>query len=184
MSGKGMNRRQFLHTSGLAAAGAAAVASGATLTASDGAWALQLGALTGHEGLALIQMCRQLYPHDALGDLYYAGVVEMLDTEAKTNGDLAGLLKEGVASLDSATGVAFAELSEGYQLEVLSAMETSPFFQTVRGKVVVGLYNNPLVWRHFGYEGASYDFGGYLYRGFDDVRWSGDPTEDASPKAE
>ncbi len=40
MSKKGMNRRQFLQTSSLATAGAAAVASGAVLMAPDGAWAL------------------------------------------------------------------------------------------------------------------------------------------------
>ena len=74
-----MNRRQFLQSSGLAAAGVAVVASGATLVASDGAWALQLQALTGHEGMTLLKACRQLFPHDALGDIYYAGVVEGLD---------------------------------------------------------------------------------------------------------
>lgn len=183
MSGKGMNRRQFLHSGGLAAAGVAAVASGATLMASDGAWALQLEALTGHEGMALLKMCRQLYPHDTLADIYYAGVVEGLDGSAKGDPALAGLLKEGVAALDGAKGVAFADLSNSYQLEVLTAMQDEPFFQAVRGQVVVGLYNNPLVWRHFGYEGASAEFGGYIERGFDDLRWLGEPSEDASPKA-
>ena len=50
-------------------------------------------------------------------------------------------------------------------------MESSAFFQTVRGTTVVSLYNNPLVWRHFGYEGPSYGFGGYIHRGFDDLNW-------------
>ena len=56
MSNTGMNRRQFLQTSGLAAAGAAAgaamVASGTVLMASDGAWALELGAVSADEGMA------------------------------------------------------------------------------------------------------------------------------------
>ncbi|MDH3473750.1 MAG: gluconate 2-dehydrogenase subunit 3 family protein [Rhodospirillales bacterium] len=183
MSNTGMNRRQFLQTSGLAAAGVAVIASGTVLMASDGAWALELGAVSADEGMALLKMTRQLYPHDTLADMYYAGVVEALDGEAKGNAELAGMIKEGVARLDGAMGVKFAELSEGNQLEVLKSMEDSAFFQKVRGTTVVALYNNPLVWRHFGYEGPSAEFGGYLERGFDDLTWAGEPSEDASPKA-
>ncbi len=183
MSNRGMNRRQFLQTSGLAAAGAAAIASGSVIMASDGAWALELGTLTGHEGVTLLGMSRRLYPHPSLGDMYYAAVVEQLDAGAKDDAGLAGLIKDGVGQLDAARGVNWVDLSEGYQLEVLKSMEATPFFQKVRGTTVVALYNNPLVWRHFGYEGPSYEFGGYLERGFDDLRWAGQPSEDASPRA-
>ena len=50
-------------------------------------------------------------------------------------------------------------------------MDGTPFFGAVRGDIVVSLYNNPLAWRHFGYEGPSFDDGGYLERGFDDIGW-------------
>jgi hypothetical protein len=36
---------------------------------------------------------------------------------------------------------------------------------------VVSLYNQPAVWSLLGYEGSSYEKGGYLNRGFDDVNW-------------
>lgn len=183
MSGSGMNRRQFLQSSGLAAAGAAVIASGTTLMASDGAWALELEALNAHDGMTLLRMTRQIYPHDTLGDFYYATVVEGLDQSAAGDAGTADLLKQGVAELDGAMGVPFVELSEGNQLTVLTAMQESPFFQSVRGSCITGLYNNPLVWRHLGYEGASYEYGGYLVRGFNDLNWLGDPPEDASPKA-
>ena len=179
----GMNRRQFLHTSGLAAAGAAAVASGAVLVAPDGAWALQLSALDEHTAKTLLKMSRQIYPHDTLADMYYAGVVEALDGEAKGNKDVAKLLSEGVAELDRAMGVKWLELSDGNQLATLTAIQDGGFFQKVRGTIIVALYNNPLVWRHFGYEGPSYEFGGYLNRGFDDLAWLAPPSDDASPKA-
>ncbi len=181
MNGKGMNRRQFLQSSGLAAAGTAAVASGAVLVAPDGAWALQLSALDAHSGETLLKMSRQLYPHDALGDIYYAGVVETLDAEAKGSAETAKLLKDGVAEIDKAMSVKFTELSDGNQLKVLREREATPFFQKVRGTTVVALYNNKLVWRHFGYEGASYEFGGYIDRGFDDLNWVESPPDDASP---
>ena len=181
MSRSGMNRRQFLHSSGLAAAGAAAVASGAVLMAPDGAWALQLGTLGEHEGQTLLAVTRRLYPHKTLSDMYYAGVVGALDAEAKGNGETAELLKTGVAALDQARGIAWLELSEGNQLETLKERQDTAFFQKVRGTTVVALYNNPLVWRHFGYEGASYDFGGYIDRGFDDLNWLARPDLEASP---
>ena len=178
-----MNRRQFLQTSGLAAAGAAVVASGTVLTASDGAWALELTSLNAHEGMTLLKMSRALYPHATLSDMYYAGVVEALDGSAKGSAETAALLKEGVAKLDAAMGVKWVELSDGNKLAVLKGMESDGFFQTVRGTTVVSLYNNPLVWRHFGYEGASAEYGGYLERGFDDLNWLAAPSADASPKA-
>lgn len=181
MSGKGMNRRQFLQSSGMAAAGTAALAGGAVLVAPDGAWALQLSALDAHSGETLLKMSRQIYPHDALGDIYYAGVVEALDAEAKGSAETATLLKDGVAEIDKAMGVKFTELSDGNQLKVLREREATPFFQKVRGTTVVALYNNKLVWRHFGYEGASYEFGGYIDRGFDDLNWVESPPDDASP---
>ncbi len=179
----GMNRRQFLHTGGLAAAGVAAVASGAVLVAPDGAWALQLQALDEHTAKTLLAMSRQIYPHDTLADMYYAGVVETLDGAAKDDKDLAKLLREGVAALDQTMGVKWLDLSEGNKLTTLTAIQDGGFFQKVRGTIVVALYNNPLVWRHFGYEGPSYEFGGYIDRGFDDLAWLPEPSEDASPKA-
>ena len=183
MSKKGMNRRQFLQTSSLAAAGAAAVASGAVLVAPDGAWALQLRALSEHDALTILVMSRTIYPHDSLGDMYYAKVVQDLDGAAAGDEGTARLLKDGVAELDGAMGVNFADLSEGNRLSVLTERESSGFFQKVRGQCIVSIYNNPLAWRHFGYEGASAEFGGYIDRGFDDLGWLPQPPEDASPKA-
>jgi hypothetical protein len=184
MSRKAMDRRQFLQKSGGAAAGAAVVASGtAALVAPDGAWALELGALDEHEGKTLLKMARHLYPHDTLADLYYAGVVEALDGEAKKDADVAKLLQDGVAALDAAHGIEWLSLSNGYQLEVLEGMQETPFFQKVRGTEVVALYNNKLVWRHFGYEGSSYEYGGYIDRGFDDLNWLPQPPKSASPPA-
>lgn len=183
MSKKSMNRRQFLQTSGLAAAGVAATASGAVLIAPDGAWALQLGAIDEHTAKTLLAVSRRIYPHDALGDMYYVPVVEALDGAAKTDKDLAKLLTDGVAGLDSAMGVKWLDLSEGNQLSILTGIQSDGFFQKVRGQTVVSLYNNPLAWRHFGYEGPSYEYGGYIQRGFDDLNWLPQPSDDASPKA-
>ena len=54
-------------------------------------------------------------------------------------------------------------------------MSDTPFFQTVRATAVVALYDQAEVWELLGYEGPSFDQGGYLERGFDDLDWLPDP---------
>ena len=183
MSTKAMDRRQFLQTSGMATAGVATLSTGAVLMSTDGAWALSMKSFDAHTAETLLAMVRATYPHDNLADIYYAGVVGGLDDSAAADNDLAKMMTDGVASLDSAMHVDFMDLSEGNQVKVLQSMETSDFFQKVRGTSVVGLYNQPLVWRHFGYEGSSFEHGGYLERGFDDLNWLKRPPLDASPEA-
>jgi hypothetical protein len=131
----------------------------------------------------LVHLTRQMYPHDMLGDVYYAEVVEALDAKAAKDPDLAALLKAGVAELDGALGVPWLKLSDGTQLEVLKGIEGGKFFQTVRGHTVVALYNNKNVWPSFGYQGSSAEDGGYLFRGFQDAGWTMEPDAEASPPA-
>jgi hypothetical protein len=186
MNKTGMDRRRFLEASSGAAAGVVIAASGGVtmLMASDGAWAMSVETLSAGDATTLLRALRVIYPHDSLGDQYYAAVVAALDEDAKAAPEAAGLLKDGVAGLDQAFGIPFAELSEGNQLRVLTAIQDTTFFQTIRGKAIVALYNNPLVWQAFGYEGASFDQGGYIERGFDDLGWLPDPPPEASPPVE
>ncbi len=171
MKNKGLNRRQFLHTSGLAVAGAAAAGSVTMIVDPDGAWALSLNALDTHTGKTLVGVCRVAYPHDSIGDQYYARVVEALDGKAAGDSGTAKLLEGGVAELDATFNIDWLDLSDGLKLEAVERIADGAFFQTVRGTVVGTLYNDPLLWRHFGYEGSSWEFGGYKERGFDDLGW-------------
>ena len=189
MSQQGINRRQFLKTSGSITMGTVASMSGVlSLTGSQSAAAqpmvmMNLSTLSEHEGQTLLQMTRQLYPHDSLANSYYAVLVTELDGEAKDNADTAALLKQGIADLDAALGIPWLDLSDGYQLNVLRDIELTPFFAKVKSKTVVSLYNNPLVWRHFGYEGDAFIHGGYINRGFNDLTWLPEPPAEASPPA-
>ena len=81
-----LNRREFLQTAGTAAATVVVAASGATtILASNGAWAMTLEALQPHEAEVLLAMTRRLYPHEMLGDVYYAEVVEAFDAKVKAD---------------------------------------------------------------------------------------------------
>ena len=81
-----------------------------------------------------------------------------------------------MAALDAAArGKGFASYVETAwerdRVDILRGMEDGDFFQTIRGGLVTGLYNQKAVWPLFGYEGESYSKGGYIDRGFNDINW-------------
>lgn len=183
MTAQPIDRRTFLRLTGGAAAAATMMSAGVSLvplSAEAGLWGLELKAFNEHEAMTVLKVARRIFPHRALADVYYAGVVKGLDEDAQKSADTARLLKDGIAALDKAVGVKWIELSPGYQLDTLQAQ--AKLLDTVKGKAVVAIYNDPLVWRHFGYEGPSFQYGGYIHRGFNDLTWLPDPPEAASPK--
>ncbi len=166
---KGMTRRQLL--SRATAAGASFVVGTGFLAAPDAAWAMQTTHLKPETMATLVQMARDIYPHDHVADEYYAIAVRGYDSEEAAEG-----IEAGIAALDAmAQGKGHASyLATGWErdrVDLLRAMEDSPFFQQIRGGLVTGLYNQKAVWPLFGYEGSSYEFGGYINRGFDDINW-------------
>lgn len=165
------NRRQFLGTSGRAVAGGVAVTSLTGLVAPGVGWAAPMSALDQGTADVLLRVCRVMFPHDGLGDSYYATCVEGLDAKAAKDSALAKLLTDGAKELNGAADGKFLELDEPGQTKALASREDTPFFKAIHGHVIVALYNNPKGWAHFGYEGPSFPFGGYLERGFNDIDW-------------
>ena len=136
------------------------------------AWAATAEALTPDSFATLVQMSRDIYPHEKLKDEVYAAAVSALDTAAKDSEELKAMLETGVADLDKAAGGAYMKLeSAEKRLEILKGIEDSAFFQKVRGNLVTGLYNNHETWSLLGYEGESASKGGYIDRGFNDIDW-------------
>ena len=83
------------------------------------------------------------------------------------------MIEDGIADLDKKAGEGgYRGLGwEDQRVAVLKQIEATPFFQAIRGGLVVSLYNQKEVWPIFGYEGESYSKGGYIHRGFDDIEW-------------
>jgi hypothetical protein len=165
----GLTRRTLIARAAMASA-SLAVGAG-FVAAPTGAWALEVTTLQPRTMATLIQMARDIYPHDRLGDNFYAVAVKGYDTP-----EAAPAIEAGIAALDiAAQGAGFPSyLDIGWESDrvaILRSMEQSPFFQTVRGGLVTGLYNQKEVWPLFGYEGESYSQGGYIDRGFDDIDW-------------
>jgi hypothetical protein len=177
-----MKRREFLKRGAIATAGAAVATSSVTAVAYAAGEGAKSSVLTATDRATLIKMARQIYPHDRLDDTYYAKVVDELDADAAKDPAVAKLLQEGVANLNQVGGGKFVTLSIDAQIAALKKIEDSPFFQKVRSTETVALYNNPEVWKQFGYPGASFPIGGYIHHGFNDLKWLPDPPESASPK--
>lgn len=166
---KGLTRRQLLSRAN--AAGASFVIGTGFMAAKDAAWATEMDAIKPETFASLVQMARDIYPHDKVGDEFYVAAVKGYDTPEN-----AEMISAGVARLDEAAqaqkGASYLDLGwERDRVDVLRSMEDDPFFQTIRGGLVTGLYNQKAVWPIFGYEGASFEHGGYIDRGFNDINW-------------
>jgi hypothetical protein len=164
-----LSRREFLRETGVVAAGFST--GGTIIFGQDYAWARSTSALDPHTAETLMVMARQLFPHDRLGDQYYAAVIEAVDEQAAGDAALRKLLIDGVAALDAARGLPWLALSDGGRISVLKMVENGEFFATMRMTTINNLYTNPLVYRFFGFEGSSVEHGGYIDRGFDDIGW-------------
>lgn len=166
---KGMTRRDLLGRA--VAAGALTVTGVGFIAAPNAAWALEVTVITAEQMATLVQMARDIYPHDQVADRFYAIAVKGYDSEGTKD-----LVSAGVAELDAAAKAQGHTnyLSIGWEedrVKVLQAVEDTAFFQTVRAGLVTGLYNQKEVWPIFGYQGESFSQGGYIDRGFDDIDW-------------
>jgi hypothetical protein len=127
--------------------------------------------LSESEAKSLMFLTRAIFPHAHLDDKYYWKVVEGIDGDMAGSADLAREIKDGLAKLDQASGGRFSDLGDEERARRAESIADSGFFGTVKGKAVGLLYNNKDVWPHFGYQGSSWEQGGYLHRGFDDLQW-------------
>ena len=176
-----LTRREFLKGSGILMGSLAAGGVLATLAPSL-TWAVELKVLSEAEGAAIMKFGRTLFPHEKLPDAVYALLAKDLDTAAAGDDGLAKQLHEGVAALNGAAGGNFAGADANQRMAAAKSLEGTPFFGTVRGKCITSLYDNDMAYTIFGYEGASWDKGGYITRGFQDLKWLPDPPLEASPK--
>lgn len=166
---KGLTRRALLGRA--IATGTLAVTGLGFIAAPDAAWAMEVTVIKPEEMATLLQMARDIYPHDQVADRFYAVAVKGYDAEDKKT-----LVADGIAELNAAAKAqGHADyLSIGWEedrVKVLQAVEGGTFFQTVRSGLVTGLYNQKDIWPIFGYEGESFSKGGYIDRGFNDIDW-------------
>jgi hypothetical protein len=174
-------RREFLKGSGILMGSIAATSVLAALAPSP-VWAVELKTLTTAEGEALMKMGRTLFPHKKLPDAVYALLAKDLDAGAAADPKKAQMLRDGIKGLNEQAGGSFARASDAKRLEIIKSIEGSPLFATVRGQCVTSLYDNDMAFAVFGYPGSAWEKGGYITRGFQDLKWLPAPSLEASPK--
>jgi hypothetical protein len=170
-----VGRRLFLRGAATAVPAAALASAGMGITA-EAAWAQAAKALQPHTMATLVRMSRDIYPHDHIPDLFYVKAVEPIDAKAGGDKGMKEMIEQGVVRLD---GDANDHFKRNYldvpmeydRLTLLHGIEVTPFFNKMRSDLVVSFYNQRDMWQRFGYEGSSYEYGGYLHRGFDDINW-------------
>jgi hypothetical protein len=173
-----LDRRQFMQAATGVLTGVLGALSPLSALLPSRSWALEMRTLTSSQAATLLAMIRTILPHDGLDEAAYALVVGALDADAATAPAARTRLTEGIDLL----GPDFAALPETGRVSALRAMESSEFFQAVRRTGLFVLYSNPIAWAHFGWEGEAFSKGGYLFRGFNDLKWLPDvPLEASGP---
>jgi len=175
-----LTRRSLLQGSGVLV-GTLAAGSALARLAPSRTWAVELKTLSQAEGETLLQMGRVLFPHAKLPDAVYALLAKHLDQGASANPALHKMLKDGIAALDLQADGSFLKASATRRLQAVRAMEGQVFFNTVRGQCVTSLYDNDMAFAAFGYPGSAWEKGGYITRGFQDLKWLPSPPLSASP---
>jgi hypothetical protein len=121
----------------------------------------------------LAQVARDMFPHrDVPQDVFEGFAARQLGT---TDPAAREMLRSGIEDLERRAGGDYRALDPVARTRLLGSLAGTPFFGTVRFAALVSLYSDPAVVRLFGYQGASFEQGGYLTRGYDDLRWLADP---------
>lgn len=119
-----------------------------------------------------MRMVKVAFPHAQFPDSCYERNCDAVLAAASADPGKVVMFHQGMSDLKSA---GFDGMDDAAALAHLKSIEGSEFFQLMRGTTIVTLYNDHEVWDILGYEGASFDQGGYINRGFNDLDWLPEP---------
>lgn len=125
--------------------------------------------------LTLTALIKAAFPHQGVPDSAYERAAATVQKRAQESTWMRVKLAQGLDSLQGLTNGQFADLSVEQAHVVLRRVQHTTFFGFVRQTVVVNFYEDEEVWDVLGYEGPSFDKGGYIDRGFDDLDWLPEP---------
>lgn len=140
--------------------------------------------LSDHDRLTLVRMLKIMFPHESFPDGPYERTARAVIDAATASPRSLAQLCQGLADLDKLREHPFMELDADVALTVLRGIQDAPFFTSVLEVASVKLYDDHEVWDLLGYEGASFDQGGYINRGFNDLDWLPEPRVEGIPMLE
>lgn len=168
-----ISRRKFLNSVGAGVAGtvvATTLVGCTTTVAAENKISIPE---SGHISQTLLIMAKDIYPHEIVETKYYQKIVDDLAKQEKM------LIGEGVAMLDKLSTERLGQpfMNVGYEpdrIRVLRSIEDNPFFIKVRTALMFGIYDNEELFHLFGYQGSSWEKGGYINRGLNELDWLDD----------
>jgi hypothetical protein len=124
----------------------------------------------------LVRLLRAAYPHPRFPDGPYERTADAVIGQVDGSLWQRLALTQGLATLDARAatvngGSGFADLSDDAALGLLQEIGDAEFFAFIRSVAVVTLYDDAEVHQLLGYGGPSFEQGGYVHRGFDDLDW-------------
>jgi hypothetical protein len=107
-----------------------------------------------------------LFPFEDLDPMLYVTVAQrVLDLESPAVAEALTMLR------DSNGSTPWLEVDETQRIALLSSLEQSAFFGTMRATAIEVLFRDPEVFALLGYGGSAIEQGGYINRGFADITW-------------
>jgi hypothetical protein len=98
---------------------------------------------------ALALVLRSMFPHRYFPDGPYRRTAAAIAVSGEVDPGTAAQLEQGLAELGAAE---FAALDGQARLEYLSEIAGGTFFEAIRARAILVLYNDPEVWELLGYE--------------------------------
>jgi len=130
----------------------------------------------------LVVLAKGLYPHEGLRDEPYQRAVAKVIDQAAIDAALWHLLRDGLRDLHLAASTPLLGMDPGAVNCLLHALDRTAFFESLRTLVLFHLYDDHEVWEFIGYPGSSFEHGGYLNRGFNDLDWLPEPRTAEAPE--
>lgn len=130
----------------------------------------------------LIRIIKVAFPHRNFPDGPYQRMADRIIELANESTWFRIKLLQGISTLNSLAGGDFVELDQNAAHQALKHVENTDFFGFIRRTTILEMYEDEEVWEALGYEGPSFDKGGYLHRGFDDLDWLPAPRVDEHPE--
>lgn len=126
-------------------------------------------ALDDDQMATLVRLLKMMYPHSQFPEGPYERCAESVRVNVQ-----ADLVAE-LARLDELAGGAFRDADDAALRQLVDGLGQDDVVVAVHSAAVNVLYDDHEVWSILGYEGSSFDRGGYLHRGFNDLDWLPEP---------
>jgi len=131
--------------------------------------------LTDDARRVLVRVIQVAFPHPRFPDAPYERTAQRIIDAARESTWSWLQLTQGLRSLDDLASGSFVDADDEQAFALLRGIEQTDFFNLIRRLSVLNLYDDHEVWDLLGYEGPSFEKGGYLHRGFNDLDWLPEP---------